>query len=339
MLISIVVPIYNIERYLKDCVNSVLRQSYQNWELILVDDGSPDNCPSICDDYAKQDCRIKVVHKLNGGLVSARKAGLEVACGNYIMPLDGDDYLDDCCLETVVTHIDIDSPDVICFGYNIFSERDTTPNIIEVRRYGLYQRNDMEKFIFPAFIHGQDEEHFPHNQWAKVFERNIYAKFQNAVSSNISNGEDGACTYPLIFNSRKIVILKECLYFYRQISSSMSKVKKPLSWDNYDLVYKLYEDEMDLSKFDMQQQYYRARTHNLFNVILSQFYSNKGYSATIMEINNRFKSHPEYDVAIKNSHFSSLSMKICRLIIKNKWYSVLFLISKNRSFFKRIAIK
>lgn len=338
-MISIVVPIYNIESYLEECVESVLRQTYRDWELILVDDGSPDNCPAICDEYAQKDSRIKVVHKLNGGLVSARKAGLEVASGAYVMPLDGDDYLDDRCLETIAHYIERESPDVICFGYNEFSEGVVIPNPIVVKRYGVYQRDDLEREIFPAFIHGLDERHFPHNQCAKVFEKSIYTKYQEAVSSKISNGEDGACTYPLIFNSKKIVILQECLYYYRMVVSSMSKAKKPLSWDNYDLVYKLYEEEIDLSQFGMWQQYYRARTHNLFNVVLSQFYSDKNYSAVVEGINSRFAAHPEYDDAINNSRFSSLSMKVCRLVLKNKWYSVLYFISKNKNFFKRVALK
>ena len=83
-LISIIVPIYKVEKYLHRCVESILSQSYSSIEVILVDDGSPDKCPQICDEYAEKDNRVKVVHKNNGGLVSARKAGLEIAEGEYI---------------------------------------------------------------------------------------------------------------------------------------------------------------------------------------------------------------------------------------------------------------
>ena len=156
-----------------------------------------------------------------------------------------------------------------------------------------------------------------------------------AVSSKIGMGEDGACVYPLVFNSQRIIILEECLYNYRQINSSMTKVKKPLSWDNYDMVYQLYADEIDLSKYDMLQQYYRARTHNLFNVVLSRFYADKKYNEAKKEINQRFKDHPEYTTAINNSRFTSPLMKMCRLILKNRWYFILFIISKNKPFVKR----
>ena len=92
-LISVIVPVYNIEKYLPRCVDSILNQSYKNIEIILVDDGATDNCPTICDEYAKKDGRVVVVHKVNGGLSSARNAGLDVAKGEYIVTVDGDDFV------------------------------------------------------------------------------------------------------------------------------------------------------------------------------------------------------------------------------------------------------
>ena len=91
-LISIIVPVYKVEQYLHNCLNSVLAQSYTNWELILVDDGSPDSCGTICDEYTQKDNRIKVIHKENGGLSSARNAGLGVMTGEFVSFLDSDDF-------------------------------------------------------------------------------------------------------------------------------------------------------------------------------------------------------------------------------------------------------
>ena len=93
---SIIIPVYKVEKYLNDCVNSVLQQTFKNFEIILVDDGSPDNCPAICDDISKNNENVKVIHKQNGGLSSARNAGLNEANGEYVIFLDSDDfYLDD----------------------------------------------------------------------------------------------------------------------------------------------------------------------------------------------------------------------------------------------------
>ena len=100
-LVSVIVPIYNVEKYLEKCIESIVNQTYKNLEIILVDDGSPDNCPAICDEWAQKDSRIKVIHKKNGGLSSARNAGLEVSNGEYISFVDSDDWLDENTFEEV----------------------------------------------------------------------------------------------------------------------------------------------------------------------------------------------------------------------------------------------
>ena len=100
-LISIIVPVYKVEKYLDKCVESIVEQTYKNLEIILVDDGSPDNCSAMCDEWAQKDSRIKVIHKENGGLSSARNAGLDACTGEYIYFLDSDDYIADNCIETL----------------------------------------------------------------------------------------------------------------------------------------------------------------------------------------------------------------------------------------------
>ena len=101
-LISIIVPVYNVEKYINDCVDSVINQSYQNWEMILVDDGSPDRCPEYCDKYATLDSRIKVIHQENKGLSEARNVGMRMATGEYLYFLDSDDFLVENSLSTLV---------------------------------------------------------------------------------------------------------------------------------------------------------------------------------------------------------------------------------------------
>lgn len=98
-LISVIVPIYNVENYLGKCIDSIINQTYRNLEIILVDDGSPDNCGEICDQYASQDIRIRVIHKTNGGLSDARNAGMQIMNGEFLMFVDSDDWLQDNCVE------------------------------------------------------------------------------------------------------------------------------------------------------------------------------------------------------------------------------------------------
>lgn len=323
MKYSIIVPIYKIDAYIHECVQSVLKQEYTLWELILVDDGSPDCCPAICDEYARKDNRIKVVHKENGGLVSARKAGIEVATGDYAICLDGDDYLHESCLARINGQVQRYLPDVICHGYvKKYSNRHIE---VPFLRYhpGYYARNAIEKEILPRLLYTKDGYYFPRMVWSKAYKMDIYRKYQMAVSSNISMGEDGACTYPIICHANSMVIIPECLYYYRQIETSMTKVKKPLKWDNYDKLYEHYKNMIALDQYELREQMYRARTHNLFNICMSQFYAGKGYSETISEIRERFKNHGDYDVALDGASFTSLRLLFCKYVLKYRLFRIL----------------
>ena len=115
--VSIVVPIYNVEKYLTECIHSVLRQSLRDFQLILIDDGSPDRCPVLCDNFASEDNRIQVIHKKNGGLSSARNAAYPYIKGKFVLFLDGDDYLDEKALETLVKIQEQNNADVVVGNY------------------------------------------------------------------------------------------------------------------------------------------------------------------------------------------------------------------------------
>lgn len=122
--LSIIVPVYNVEKYLHECVDSILGQDFTDFELILVDDGSPDNCPAICDEYAEKDNRVIVIHKENGGLSSARNAGIDICKGEYIWFIDSDDYIREDCLQKMCIQLDKSDPDLLLFGYNQLNDRD-----------------------------------------------------------------------------------------------------------------------------------------------------------------------------------------------------------------------
>ena len=116
-LVSVVVPIFNIEAFLSECVESLIRQTYKNIEIILVNDGSTDNCGKICDEYSRIDARIQVIHKNNGGLISARKAGLEFSKGEYVAYVDGDDWVEPEMYGTLLRHAKESNADVVAAGH------------------------------------------------------------------------------------------------------------------------------------------------------------------------------------------------------------------------------
>ena len=117
ILISIIVPIFNVEKYLDRCMDSLLNQTLKDIEIIMVDDGSPDNCPKMCEEYAKKDNRVKVVHKKNGGLGYARNSGLDVAMGEYVAFVDSDDYVDSSMYETLWNEACASSADAVFCGF------------------------------------------------------------------------------------------------------------------------------------------------------------------------------------------------------------------------------
>ena len=121
-LVSIIIPVYKVEKYLAQCIESVLSQDYSNIEVILVDDGSPDKCGLICDEFAKKDSRITVIHKQNEGLSSARNSGIDIAKGKYISYIDSDDYISDKYISTMINEFSDNNTDlVICSYYYVYS--------------------------------------------------------------------------------------------------------------------------------------------------------------------------------------------------------------------------
>ena len=125
-LISVIVPVYNVEEYLNGCIDSIVNQTYKNLEIILVDDGSTDSCPKICDQWSKKDKRIRVIHKKNGGVSSARNLGLEVAKGSYISFVDSDDYLEKNMYSTIIDKMCEENCDIIAFNYYIVDKKNKT---------------------------------------------------------------------------------------------------------------------------------------------------------------------------------------------------------------------
>lgn len=146
--VSIIIPIYNVEKFLDECVRSVLNQTYTNLEIILVDDGSPDRCPIMCDEYAKQDSRIKVIHQINGGLSAARNSGMEIATGEYVYFLDSDDKIFPYAIETMVDRI-IENPNVDVVAASFINQYGSSVCYYDPQRFLSY--TDNKKWIHEKF--------------------------------------------------------------------------------------------------------------------------------------------------------------------------------------------
>lgn len=318
-LFSVIVPIYGVEKYLPQCINSILNQSFEDFELILVDDGSKDSCPEICDDFAKKDTRIQVIHKKNGGLVSARQAGVEVAKGKYVACVDGDDWISADYLSLFADAIKTTGADILCSGSIWWASEDDKKIIPFPLKSGLYEKEEIEKEVFPWLIEDQKGRYFPNNLWAKVFTLQVYKQQQLLVNTFVKIGEDSACVKPCIYRANKLMILPDCTYYYRQIQSSMTKNKKPFDWDVPEIIARHFEQTIPMGKSDFQQQVYRNCVHNLFNVVLSQFYQNKSYKQIKDEIKHEIE-RPYYKNAINQARFSfGTKGWLASKLLKNKF--------------------
>lgn len=214
-LISIVVPIYKAEQYLSQCVNSILEQTYRNIEIILVDDGSPDRCPEICDYFGKTDSRVRVIHQENKGLSAARNIGLEVAKGSYITFIDSDDYVGKHFVERLYDAISREYADISICDYLKVNEDDGLEK--EAATYYPFNNRECIKNMYHPTLHGMEFV-----AWAKMYTMDIFKK--NDIMYPVGKiYEDIFTTHKLLYYAKKIVFCDAVLYFYRQCPQSIMR--------------------------------------------------------------------------------------------------------------------
>lgn len=314
-MFSVIIPIYKVEQYLHQCIDSIIKQNYEDYELILVDDGSPDNCPQICDEYAKKYNKIKVIHKENGGLVSARKAGCKVANGQYILNVDGDDWVDQDYFLKLHNIIKENSPDIIQFKYKL-CYGNKQKKIILPYKNGFYSKNEIKKYIYPILIESKKGQYFPPTVWTKAIKRELYTQFQLTVDERISIDEDFACTKPIIYAANNLYMMDEYLYNYRQNEQSMTRNRTPFNLEAPQLIAKHFESTIIMDD-DMKMQVYRNLVHNLFNAIISQF--NRTDNMKITDIKNSLKNPYNRMAVVKcKYHYKYFKGNIAKFILKHK---------------------
>lgn len=297
-LISVIVPIYKVEKYLERCINSILNQTYNNLEIILVDDGSPDNCGKICDFYQKKDPRIKVIHKLNGGLSDARNAGLNIASGQYLGFIDSDDYI---------------APDMYEYLYYLIKNTNADIGICNaciVSDFELPRYTDDNN---PIVLHGNQimysmicDKLFTVNTWNKLYKSSLFDKIKFPVGRLY---EDLATTYKLLDRADTVVVSKAKKYAYVQRNGSiMRQTGFRMKADKIDIV-----DEMWGFFYDKERYDYEKISAGLIRYLLNDIFKMIGSG----NVNN----NSEYRVRLKefvrrknqdiyNNHYISVYHKM-----------------------------
>ena len=229
--ISIIVPVYNVEKYLPRCVDSLIQQTYSNIEIILVEDGATDSSDAICDTYQKKDSRIKVIHKKNGGLSDARNKGIEIATGEYVACVDSDDYVTSDMYEILLKNLKETNSDISIGNYKMIANEE---NRKEDRTYHYDVIEDKTAMMVNLLEHPCIQNY----AWNKLYKREL---FDNVYYPYGKKMEDLGTTYLLFDKCHKIVYTKDIVYYYYQREDSIvNKKNLSLVLDKLELTLQRY---------------------------------------------------------------------------------------------------
>lgn len=210
-LISVIVPVYKVEPYLDRCIQSIVNQTYQNLEIILVDDGSPDNCPSMCDTWSKKDSRIKVVHKKNGGLSDARNVGMSIASGELIGFVDSDDWISSDMYQLLYSHMIESNSDISACGVEMLWENGAPSRMLtQAGNSILTQKEALQAII--------EESWLKQPVWYKLYKSSL---IQNLAFPIGKYHEDVFWSYQAIARAERVCVFDTPLYFYLQHPTSI----------------------------------------------------------------------------------------------------------------------
>lgn len=321
-LFSIVVPVYKAERYLGECVDSVLSQTYENFEIILVDDGSPDRSGELCDAYADKDSRVIVIHKENGGPTSARTMGAGRSAGQYILCLDSDDRLETGTLQRMNEIICKYAPDAILinavrFGNGQEAYMDT------LLPEGMYDGERMSILRRSLIYNDSGEIAIQYGLHMKVFRREQYLKYQQAVPAFLYKGEDLAVSAPLLDSCDSVYVSATHGYFYRDTPGSIMNSFKQDEIDQITGVAAYLDEALP--------EWYRSRidayvvTHlfDYFDRAMAELQGLKEYRALA-----RRSLSPELKVRLKRSvcFAQRFNEKLAFYLVKHRLFTLLWIL-------------
>lgn len=293
--ISIVVPIYKVEKYLNKCIDSILSQTFSDFELILVDDGSPDNCPEICDEYAKKDERIKVIHKENGGLSDARNAGIKAASGEYIGLIDSDDYIASDMYEDLYRNACENDADISVCGAVVVAENQEAEFLKETKTVVMSNKEALEQMIYNHL--------FEVNAWNKLYKKDLFSDICYPVGMLY---EDLATTYKLIDKSKTVVHSDGKKYAYVQRGGSiMNTTGYSVKIDKIDIVE-------EMADFFLKKEHNDKILSGVFRYLLNDIYkmsSTKKLTDNTDYLSGYKKIYEKYGKQIKTNKFLSCKEK------------------------------
>lgn len=258
--LSIIVPVYNVEAYLTECLDSILAQTFSDFEVVLIDDGSTDGSPALCDKYAETDGRIRCFHKGNGGLVSARQEGFRHVTGKYVTFVDSDDWISPVMYEKMCGAAKETDADIICCNYTSIAP-DKKIERPDFCKPGLYNKDRLIEEIYPQLLLSGTFFHFgiSPNVFSKIFRRTILEKHLYQVPLGVKLGEDVLAVYPCLLDASSVCFLSDFLYYYRSRQDSITHTMERSRLSENHLLFDTFDSLVDLSAcpcIEKQLHYY-----------------------------------------------------------------------------------
>lgn len=257
MDLSIIVPVYKVEPYLRRCVKSLMAQTCENYEVLLVDDGSPDSCPKICDELAACTDNIRVIHKANGGLSSARNAGLFAARGDYIGFVDSDDVAAPDMFAIMLTAAKTSDADIVMCDYIRVLRTGRRRLMTTALRPGLYKKADIIKYLYPSLIMGENLDYGPLlSVWHCLYSRKFLNQYHLAFADDIPWSEDNLFSAMAGYHAKRFFYLKSMgLYNYFQNPGTITTSCRPGAWNVYKRMNRYLENYFSFrSDYDFRRQ-------------------------------------------------------------------------------------
>lgn len=320
--VSIVIPVFNSEKFVARCIESILAQTYADWQLVLVNDGSQDASLKICKEYASKDNRILVIDQKNQGVGTARNVGMKLATGEYIQFIDSDDYITEFMIERMVAPF-LNNSEIsmsMCSYYECFSK---SRNLISVQNEDkACNGEDLAKYMLLA---GTKAIFNP--PWNKMFSKKILSDNNLEFPKQMSLGEDFIFNIEYIKKSSSIYVVCEPLYFYmNENSDSLTKRKRPDLWENEKIMFRSYysffSDKDEYSKYKdnaFEHLVYSAR------IYLSYIFLTEKTGTMRMQAIKNLAKDTEFIDALEKAECKAMVNKILVSLFKKRMYAVLYL--------------
>lgn len=310
--VSIILPIYNVEKYLDRCMDSLLNQTLKDIEIIMVDDGSPDNCPQMCDEYAKKDSRVKVVHKKNGGLGFARNSGLDIANGEYVAFVDSDDYVGLDMYKTLYDRAEADKCDAVFCGFRTEVRENKWIYSDEVDADKLWKGKEVQQFMLDMIASGagiKAERLYQMSVWHSIYKRSlIEEKHIRFVSEREVASEDIPFQVDFLQRANSIAYLKESFYSYCLNGTSLTAMLNIEKYERYKNLRKcLLEKSSDVDYTNRVNRLFigYVRVH-LYDIVNSEWVKKKKMVKKIQD--DRIWEDIRYSYSPNNLPFVSRSI-------------------------------